>query len=123
MEITGAFVSQAKVVFGAFYGFPAELVAEWCGVSVRTAKSWKEGRTQPPRPALRLFTLHAERKVLGKEWEGWLINKNTLVDPEGQSTAQGQLRAYAMVYALCHELARRDQQAQELLRRYIDMAG
>lgn len=123
MEITGAFVSQAKVVFGAFYGYPAELVAEWCGVSVRTAKSWKEGRSRPPRPALRLFTLHAERKVLGKEWEGWLINKNTLVDPEGQSTTQGQLRAYAMVYALCRELAKNDEAARGLLDRFVSMAG
>lgn len=123
MEITGAFVSQAKVVFGAFYGYPAEVVAEWCGVSVRTAKSWKEGRTRPPRPALRLFTLHAERRVLGKEWTGWLINQATLVDPEGNSTTQGQLRAYAHVYALCRELAKRDQQAEALLHRFIDMAG
>lgn len=116
-------MSQSNVVFGAFYGFPAQVVADWCGVSVRTAERWKDGRSRPSRSALRLFTLHAERRVLGKEWNGWLINQATLVDPEGQSTTQGQLRAYAHVYALCRELARRDKDAVALLDRLIAMAG
>lgn len=116
-------MSRQNVVFGAFYGYPAELVAEWCGVSVRTAQRWKDGRSRPPRLALRLFTLHAERRVLGKEWDGWLINRETLVDPEGNSTTQGQLRAYAHVYALCRELSRKDQSAGELLDRLVALAG
>jgi hypothetical protein len=116
-------VSRSNVVFGAFYGFPAELVAEWCGVSVRTAQRWKDGQSRPSTSALKLFLLHRERKVLGKEWDGWLINRETLVDPEGNSTTQGQLRAYAHVYALCHELVKRDKEAAELLRRLIASAG
>lgn len=119
----GALVSRSNVVFGPFYGYPSELVAEWCGVSVRTATRWKTGQSRPPPSALKLFLLHRERRVLGKEWAGWLINQNTLVDPEGQSTTQGQLRAYAHVYALCRELARRDKDAVALLDRLIAMAG
>lgn len=116
-------MSQSKVVFGVFYGFPAELVAEWCGVHVRTAQRWKDGRSQPSLSALKLFRLHSERRVLGKEWNGWLINQGNLVDPEGQSTTQGQLRAYAHVYALCRELARGDKSAESLLDRLIELAG
>lgn len=114
---------QAKVVYGAFYGFPAEVIADWCGVSVRTAARWKDGRNRPSPSALKLFELHRDRRILGKEWNGWLINQATLVDPEGNSTTQGQLRAYAHVYALCSELAKRDRSAADLLDRLIATAG
>lgn len=119
----GAFVSQSNVVRGPLY-FTPEQLSEICGVTVRTAYRWKSGRDRIPRLALRLLALHTQRRVLGKEWDGWLINGNTLVDPEGQSTTQGQLRAYAHVYALCRELARQNDKASvELLDRLVAMAG
>lgn len=119
----GVLVSRSNIVFGPFYGYPAELIADWCGVSVRTAARWKSGISQPSPSAIKLFELHRDRRVLGKEWEGWLVNQATLVDPEGNSTTQGQLRAYAHVYALCRELSRNDEFAKGLLDRIVAMAG
>jgi hypothetical protein len=114
---------SSTIVFGVFYGYPAKVIAEWCGVSVRTAERWKEGVSRPSRSALRLFTLHAERRVLGKEWDGWLINQAALVDPEGNSTTQGQLRAYYHVYQLCRELMRGNEAAQSEFDAIVRLAG
>lgn len=44
---------QKPFVVGTFYGYPAELVARWCGVSLSTTRAWKAGRRKPSRQALR----------------------------------------------------------------------
>jgi len=56
-----------------FYGYPARLIAQWCGVSLRTAKRYKAGH-RVTLSALRLFTLMRDRRVLP---EGWLYNDRT----------------------------------------------
>lgn len=103
-----------------FYGYPAELVARWCGVSVATARRWKNGGAVP-RPALRLFTLYRDGQVLDEHWVGWRTHKGVLADPEGNTTTQSQLRAYALIMQFAADLARRDPEAQreflELLKR------
>ncbi len=38
-----------------FYGYPAELIAEWCSVAVSTAYAWKTGSLKPSKPAAKLF--------------------------------------------------------------------
>jgi hypothetical protein len=99
--------SRDRVVSSVFYGMPAELVAEWCGVSVETARRWKAGKAEPGRPALRLVELHRSRKVLtSPAWDGWLVNGEALAGPDGKELTQGQLRAYELIYQLCHELGR-----------------
>lgn len=103
-----------------FYGYPPELIAQWCGVSVATARRWKNGGAVP-RPALRLFALHRDGKVLDEHWVGWRAHGDTLTDPEGNTTTQSQLRAYALIMQYAADLARRDPEAQreflELLKR------
>jgi hypothetical protein len=89
-----------------FHGFPARLVADWCGVSLSTAKGYKSGRRRVPRPVLRLWSLYRQRRYLGEEWSGWLINGESIVDPDGNSTTLGQLRAYWIVMQLTAEYAR-----------------
>lgn len=116
-------MARTSVVFGIFYSYPASLIAEYCGVSVRTATRWKTGQTKPPPSAIKLFILHRDRRVLGAEWEGWLINKDTLVDPEGNATTQPQLRAYALNYQLLRELLRGDPAAREAFERFSRIAG
>lgn len=116
-------MDRSRVISSVFYGIPAELIADWCGVSLETARRWKTGQTQPSASALKLFVLYRDRKVLNKEWDGWLINRETLVDPEGNATTQGQLRAYAHVYALCQELARGNDEAQKILELAMLKAG
>ncbi len=107
-----------------FRGYPAELVAELCGVSVDTAKRWKSGECAPSRPALRLFELHRKYKILSSPaWDGWEIKGGVLVDPEGNETTQGQLRAYYFVYQLVAELAKDSPEAWERLQELQRLAA
>jgi transcriptional regulator with XRE-family HTH domain len=101
-------VVRSRVVSSVFYGYPAEVVADWCGVSVETARRWKNGQRKPSPSSLKLFALYRDRKVLGKEWSGWIVKQGVIVDPESNETTQGQLRAYFQVYQLAHVLARGD---------------
>jgi hypothetical protein len=90
-----------------FYSYPVALVAEWCAVSLATAASRKCGVAKPSRQALRLFELYRDGRVLGgAEWDAWRVDGSRLVDPEGNSTTQGQLRAYALAIRLFLEMAR-----------------
>lgn len=104
-----------------FYGYPVEVIAAWCHVSASTAYLYKIGHRKPSAQALRLFQLHRDGRVFGDEWEsGWLVRGSTLVDPDGNATTQGQLRAYWFVMQLARELARdadRLDDYQALLRR------
>ena len=91
-----------------FYGYPVELIQQWCGVSASTAAQYKNGTRKPSRQALRLFTLHRDLRVLGVGWEGWKVTKDGLVDPDGNQTSRDQLRAYWIVMQFARELASRD---------------
>jgi hypothetical protein len=105
-----------RIVSGIFYEYPADLVAEICGVSLETVARWKSGEVTPSRPALRLFDLHRRRKVLASpSWEGWVVKGDALVDPDGNETTQTQLRAYYFVYQLAAELAPGSPEASERL--------
>ena len=96
-----------------FYGYPVELIRDWCGVSTHTAYLYKTGVRKPSKQAQRLFILHRDGRVLGPEWREWAIHKDRLVSPEGQETTQGQLAAYWLVMQLARELASRDPEARE----------
>ena len=112
--------SRTPKPLSIFYGYPTELIARWCGVSVATARRWKHGGAVP-RPALRLFTLYRDGQVLDEHWTGWRAHEGTLTDPEGNTTTHSQLRAYSLIMQYAADLARRDPEAQteflELLKR------
>ena len=67
-----------------FYGYPAELIAEWCGVSVGTAEHYKAGRRRPPTPVLRLFRLYRDGKVLDEDWNDYRVVKGALYGRDGK---------------------------------------
>jgi hypothetical protein len=46
-----------------FYGYPAELVAEWCCVAISTAYAYKTRRLKSSRPAAKLFRLSGHEPV------------------------------------------------------------
>jgi hypothetical protein len=100
-----------------FYGYPPELIAQWCGVSVATARRWKRAGGAS-RTALRLFALYRDGKVLDGHWPGWTAHNGVLTDPEGNSTSQTQLRAYWLVMQLAADLASRDPESRQ---RYWDL--
>ena len=76
-------MSQRSGVSSLFYGHSAELIAEWCGVSIETAKRWKRGDRQPSLSAAKLFALYRNGQVLGTEWREWRVHSDRLIDPEG----------------------------------------
>ena len=92
-----ALVTERKVLT-AFYGYPAEIVARWCAVSLDTAK------------------------LYGDEWHGWAAREGKLIDPEGNSTTQAQLRAYWIVMQYAAELARRDRADYDLFQTLLRRA-
>jgi|HubBroStandDraft_1064217.scaffolds.fasta_scaffold145682_3 hypothetical protein len=96
----------ATKTLSIFDGFPAEVIARWCAVSVKTAELYKAGVRRPSRQSLRLFALHRDRRLLGDAWAGWLINGDSIVDPEGNATSARQLRAYFLVVQLAAAQAR-----------------
>ncbi len=108
---------KAAKVFNMFYGTPAKVIADCCLVSLNTAYQWKRGDREPGSQSRRLFLLHRHGRVLGDDWEGWSINGGVLIDPEGNKTTQGQLRAYAQVYQLCSALKQENAEARVVLDR------
>lgn len=110
-----------RVVNSVFYGYSAERLAEWCCVEVETARRWKRAEASPSPQAQRLFELHRDWHVMSSPaWAGWRVKGDVLVDPEGNETTQGQLRAYSLVYQLARELMRDNEAAkarfQEIMR-------
>jgi hypothetical protein len=73
-NIGGRRMAFRKVTYlSPFYGYSTRLIASWCGVTVQTARAYKNGSKRPSRTVMRLFRLHREFKVLGESWGGWAI--------------------------------------------------
>lgn len=96
----------------AFYGYPAELIAEWCGVSIKTARLYKAGQRKPSLQALRLFTLHRDGKVLGRAWRDFTVQGDYLVDSAGRRSRASQLMAWNLLLQWMAGIASRDPQVQ-----------
>ena len=105
-----------------FYGYPPELIAQWCGVTSHTAYLYKIGARKPSKQVMRLFVLHRDGRVLGPEWREWAVRKDRLVSPEGEETTQGQLAAYYLVMQLAADVASRDPEAREVYRQILRRA-
>jgi hypothetical protein len=105
-----------------FYGYPVELIADWCAVSQHTAYLYKIGARKPSKQALRLFVLNRDGRVLGDIWKDWAVHRDKLVDPDGKETTQGQLRACWPIMLLALELANNDSKALEEFRQVLRSA-
>jgi transcriptional regulator with XRE-family HTH domain len=105
-------MASRKVTYlSPFYGYPPKVIAAWCGVSVQTARAYKNGSKRPSRSVMRLFRLHREFRVLGESWDGWLIKDDGIVDPDGNVTTRPQLLAYWIVMQYAAELARSERES------------
>ena len=103
----GRRMASRKVTYlSPFYGYPPELIASWCAVTVQTARAYKNGSKRASRSVMKLFRLHKELKVLGEGWERWSINNGSIVDPDGNVTTCAQLTGYWMVMQYAAEIAR-----------------
>ena len=86
-----------------FYGYPAKIIAEWCGVSIKSADHYKKGTRFPSKPVARLFLLHRDAKILGSDWDGWKVRGEILYSPEGIPWTQNQLRGFNWILELARE--------------------
>jgi hypothetical protein len=93
-------------VLSIFEGYPAELVARWCAVSLKTAQLYKAGARRPSRQSLRLFALHRDGRILSGPWEACSVRNEHLVDPDGATLTVGQFRCYILVMQLAAAQAR-----------------
>lgn len=118
-------VRRRKLTYlSPFYGYPPELIARWCCVSVQTARAYKNGSKRPSRSVLKLFRLHKEMRVLSDAWEGWTVDDRGICDPQGNRTTAAQLGAYWLMMQYANEVAKVSleglpalQALQELFRR------
>lgn len=94
----------APAVFTIFHGYPAELVAEWCGISIASARLYKAGKRKPSKTVAMLFLLHRDRRVLGPQWRDWVIKAES-IDPDGNETSRSQLHNYFWIVQFARRLA------------------
>ena len=88
-----------------FYGYPPELIAEWCGVSIGTAEHYKAGRRKPPTPVLRLFRLYRDKKILGQEWHEYRVIDDKMFGPDGRPIKRSDLVLIGLVWQALAEAA------------------
>lgn len=93
-----------RTVLSIFYGYPDEVVAQWCGITAAAVRAYKTGKRKPSRTVVRLFMLHREGRVLGPKWKGWLVKPDSIVDPDGSETSMTQLHNYFWIVQLAHRL-------------------
>jgi hypothetical protein len=111
----------ASQVLSIFYGYPAETISKWCGVSVNTANAYKAGRRRPSAAVTRLFMLHRERRVLGPAWRGWVVKHDSIVDPDGNETSRSQLHNYFWIVQFARHLA--GEHGEETHREFYRLLG
>jgi hypothetical protein len=87
-----------------FYGYPAEVIAEWCGVSVGTAEHYKAGRRKPPTPVLRLFRLYRDGKVLDDVWKDYRVAKGRLFGPDGKPVSPSDIEMVVLLWQALAEV-------------------
>lgn len=83
-----------------FDGHAPSVIASWCMVTEKTARDWINGRKRPSRRAVRLFQLHAQGRILGKSWRGWIVNGDVLYDPAGNAIKRTDMEIHVIVYQI-----------------------
>lgn len=106
VAVSGKSSRAAKPINLVFYGVPAFVIAEVCGVAQSTARSYKNGTRRPARSVVRLMQLWRDGRILGPEWKHWTVRKELIISPEGEEMSQGRLRAYSTCMQLLYELTR-----------------
>lgn len=103
-----------------FYGYPAEVIAQWCCVSIGTAKKYKNGQRKPSKSAMHLFELYRDGRILDDAWNGYRCVNGQLWDNSGKSVRPGH---FQMLGLLWHALSEADNRSyRELLERFANIA-
>jgi hypothetical protein len=62
-----------------FLGYPPQLVAEICAVSVGTAREYKRATRSPSPAVLRLWGLYVAGRIMPESWSQYAFGKNELL--------------------------------------------
>jgi hypothetical protein len=90
------------------YGYPIDLIAQWCCVDLKTARHYKAGTRRPGKAALTLFALNRDGSILPAEWHGFSFRGSTMWDAYGKPLTHGVLRSYQLALQMMREWARGD---------------
>ncbi len=93
------------------YSLPAEVIAHRCGVTLATARRWKLGRSRIPYTAA--VALSGHMGAMSPEWQGWRIQDDALITPDGDRISQAAL-VTAMQETLRHGYSSLAQFAKQL---------
>lgn len=80
-----------------FYGYSAELISDWCMVTIGTAYEYKSGRRRPSRQVRYLFDMRSKGLLLADAFEGWRVVNGVLLSPDGLAFTPGELNAHALL--------------------------
>jgi hypothetical protein len=106
----GAALAKLRTKFQELcYGYPVDLIAEWCCVDLKTARHYKSGTRRPGKAALTLFALNRDGAILPAEWQGFSFRGGTMWDPYGRPLTHGLLRSYQLGLQMMREWARGDE--------------
>ena len=88
-----------------FYGYPADVIAEWCCVSVGTAKLYKSGHRKPSKAVLKLFRLHRDQRILSDDWEGFRVIGDKIYRPDGRHIRPVDIHLIVLLWQALSECA------------------
>jgi hypothetical protein len=99
-----------------FYGYPGELVARVCRVSLQSAYHYKSGIRKPSPQVQRLWELYVAGRIVPESWQGFRFGEDdVLYDLEDKPLTVRALSTYSIVWQLLHELTKDDPEAQSFL--------
>lgn len=81
-------------------GLTQQAAAEMLDVTLRTIRNWENGKSAIPYAAFRLMRLAGGYSLLGKGWEGWILQRGVLYSPENRSFQPYELRYIAHYIAM-----------------------
>ena len=99
------------------YGLSIQYIARLCQVDLSTARRWKRGATCPPVTALKL--LSGDLGMFSPAWQGWTVQHDLLISPEGWQLTPAETLAVPLMRAQIAEYQRL-QRAQRALEDALD---
>lgn len=90
---------------GVHREFSAPALAQLCGVSLRTARRWKQRGAVPDRAA-RLAAVTVDLGTIDAAWAGWQLSSGGLYSPDGWRFLPGEIQALPTLYPLLREMRR-----------------
>lgn len=99
-------------------GISIKEIARLCGVSLKTARRWKDGSTCPPKTALSI--LSGDLGFLSPHWRGWTIRGENIVSPEQWTVSRNDALSVPLLHQQIAVLKAENRRLQEALEPKIE---